>query len=51
MHPIDLQHCIAISALAVGLQSNPYATSASVRTAGEIVLANTIPTSLEAFNG
>ena len=51
MHPIVLQHCMAVSAVAVGLQSNPYATSATVRTAGKIVLANTILTSLEVFNG
>ena len=47
MHPIVLQHCMAVSAVAVGLQSNPYATSATVRTAGKIVLASTILTSLE----
>jgi hypothetical protein len=49
MHPIDLQHCIAVSAVVVGLQSSPYPTSAIVRTAGKIVLANTILNSLEAF--
>jgi hypothetical protein len=51
MHPIDLQHCMEVSAVAVGLQSNPYATSATVSTALKIVLANTIINSLEAFNG
>ena len=51
MHCINLQHCIACSAVAIGAQSNAKAPRATVSTAEKIDLPNTTPTSLEAFVG
>src|SRR6516225_4712911 len=50
MHCIDLQHCMACSAVAIGVQSNAYPMSASVSTAEKIDLANTILNRLEVFD-
>lgn len=42
MHRIDLQHCMACSGVAVGLQSRAYAARVAMSNAAKIDLANTI---------